>query len=90
MKITTTITISVSPENASLVPYLVSRLGGKQEGETDVEAIKRIRNTSAFDNAYSQIVNHLYPYFGEKERATAEALDDLLKNGAIEVETSVV
>ena len=89
MKITTTVTVHVSPDNLPLMALIVAKNGGTREGETLAQAIARIRDAAAFDDAFRQIAPHLDSYFGEKESGTSAALKELLRNGAIEVSTVV-
>lgn len=89
MKIKTTTTINISPENEQLVSIVVAKNGGTLDGESLQDAIKRIRNNISFDTTYYQIQPHLRAYFGERDLDTVVSLEEMLRNGGIEVSTII-
>lgn len=90
MKLITTTTITISNENAHLIPVVVAGNGWKQPDETMFDAIKRIRNYVSFWNAIGQIVPHLQSFFWEQWKEQAWILELALKNWGITTTTEII
>lgn len=89
MKIITTITINISEENLSLIPFIVTKNGGLFEWETNEDAIIRLRNEASFINTVGQIVPHVITYFWEANKDQVDAITNSLYNGAITTSTII-
>lgn len=89
MKIITTTTLEISPENEALIPIVVAKNGGQLDGETIEQSIARIRNDAANFALRGQVIPNIRAYFGEKDSATAEAILAAIDAGAIHSETVI-
>lgn len=85
MIITTTQIFTISPENEPFVELIIQKAGGKiSEEETTEQAINRIVAQPFHKMTRSMVVPTLYEYFGMVGKANADALVELIDNGALE------
>lgn len=82
--------LSVSDQNAPLVPFVVSRNGGMRDGEAADQAACRVLGDRLLDCARATVVNPLTEYFGVRGEAEKDALVALIDSGALTVEARVV
>ena len=84
MKIITTQTFNISKENKPFIEIIIQKAGGYiLGGETTEQAINRIIAQPFHNMTRSTVVPTLYEYFGIVGKANADALVELIDNGAL-------
>jgi len=89
MIITITKTLTISPENISLISLIISKLGGLLENETMEEGIVRILGETEKYWTLSNIIPHLDQYFWEQWAAQSQSLKELLNWEAFTISINI-
>jgi hypothetical protein len=90
MKIITTQTIEISEENEVFVDLIIQEAGGFiSDTETKQQAIHRILAVPFNSMSRNIIQNFVYKYFGIAGKQNADALMQLIDNGALSTVTTI-
>lgn len=90
MTITTTQTFTISPENEAFIELIIQKAGGRiYDEETTEQAINRIVAQPFHHMTRGMVVPTLYEYFGMIGKTNADALTQLIDNGALTTITEI-
>lgn len=85
------IKLSVSEQNASLIPLLVQSNGQAIESETNDEAVLRIVGERfAYILKEEMIISRLNDYFGKQGKETVDSINLLLDSGALTIVSEII